>query len=148
MVTLSQTPSSDSDFKGWTGCQSEPAGKCKVTMSAAKVVKAKFDLKPKFKLTVEKSGTGTGTVTSSPAGIDCGGDCEEEYPEGDSGHVEPGAVLRLQIRRMDRGLHRDRRLQSDDERGEGRERGVRHHSEPPAPEGEQPPTEGTNAPVR
>ena len=38
--------------------------------------------KPKFKLTVTKSGTGTGTVTSSPAGINCGVDCDEEYDEG------------------------------------------------------------------
>jgi hypothetical protein len=83
VVTLSQTPSSNSNFKGWTGCQSEFEGKCSVTMSAAKEVKAKFDLKPKFKLTVTKSGTGVGTVTSSPGGIDCGGDCEEEYPEGE-----------------------------------------------------------------
>jgi hypothetical protein len=33
-------------------------------------------------LTVTKSGMGTGTVTSSPAGIDCGGDCSEGYPLG------------------------------------------------------------------
>lgn len=30
-------------------------------------------------LTVTKTGDGTGSVTSSPAGIDCGGDCEESY---------------------------------------------------------------------
>lgn len=30
-------------------------------------------------LNVNKSGTGTGTVTSSPAGIDCGSDCSEQY---------------------------------------------------------------------
>jgi hypothetical protein len=30
-------------------------------------------------LTVSKSGTGSGTVTSSPAGIDCGSDCSESY---------------------------------------------------------------------
>ncbi len=33
-------------------------------------------------LTVEKSGTGTGTVTSSPAGINCGADCNERYTSG------------------------------------------------------------------
>jgi hypothetical protein len=52
-------------------------------MSAAKVVKAKFEPKPKLKLAVTKSGAGSGTVTSSPGGINCGGDCEEEYPEGE-----------------------------------------------------------------
>ena len=33
-------------------------------------------------LTVTKSGTGSGTVTSSPAGINCGTDCSETYPTG------------------------------------------------------------------
>lgn len=32
-----------------------------------------------FALTVAKVGAGSGTVTSSPAGIDCGGDCFENY---------------------------------------------------------------------
>jgi hypothetical protein len=35
-----------------------------------------------FVLTVTKSGTGTGTVTSSPAGINCGSDCSEVYKSG------------------------------------------------------------------
>ena len=35
-----------------------------------------------FLLQVTKSGTGDGTVTSSPAGINCGADCEEDYIEG------------------------------------------------------------------
>ena len=33
-------------------------------------------------LTVMKGGTGTGTVTSVPAGIDCGADCSEQYTPG------------------------------------------------------------------
>ncbi|NPV82539.1 MAG: hypothetical protein HPY46_03005 [Candidatus Aminicenantes bacterium] len=32
-----------------------------------------------FNLTISKAGTGTGTVTSSPAGVDCGLDCSEAY---------------------------------------------------------------------
>jgi hypothetical protein len=32
-----------------------------------------------YQLNVSKSGTGNGTVTSSPAGIDCGSDCNEQY---------------------------------------------------------------------
>ena len=35
-----------------------------------------------YTLTVSKSGTGSGTVTSSPAGIDCGSGCNYDYPEG------------------------------------------------------------------
>ncbi|MCP4247278.1 MAG: hypothetical protein GY778_09550, partial [bacterium] len=37
---------------------------------------------PTYVLTVALSGSGSGTVTSSPAGIDCGSDCTEEYPSG------------------------------------------------------------------
>jgi hypothetical protein len=33
----------------------------------------------RFNLTVNTVGTGTGTVSSSPAGIDCGTDCSEDY---------------------------------------------------------------------
>jgi carbohydrate binding protein with CBM6 domain/List-Bact-rpt repeat protein len=35
-------------------------------------------------LTVTKAGTGSGTVTSSPAGINCGSDCSESYASGTS----------------------------------------------------------------
>ncbi len=88
LVTLSQVPTAGSKFAGWTGCTSEEAGKCKVTMSAAKSVEAKFDPVPKFKLTVTKSGSGTGTVTggstAEPSTINCGtgSGCEHEYEEG------------------------------------------------------------------
>jgi hypothetical protein len=34
-----------------------------------------------YSLTVTKTGTGSGTVTSDPAGIDCGSDCMEWFPK-------------------------------------------------------------------
>lgn len=34
-----------------------------------------------YRLTVTKSGSGSGTVTSAPAGITCGNDCTEDYAE-------------------------------------------------------------------
>ncbi len=37
----------------------------------------------KFSLTVSKSGTGTGTVASTPVGINCGSECEAEFEEGE-----------------------------------------------------------------
>ena len=37
---------------------------------------------PSSILSVVRNGTGTGTVTSDPAGIDCGADCEEDFAEG------------------------------------------------------------------
>ncbi len=39
---------------------------------------------PTYALTVSKSGTGSGTVTSSPAGINCGGTCSASYTSGTS----------------------------------------------------------------
>jgi Divergent InlB B-repeat domain len=43
------------------------------------------------RLTVAKAGTGTGTVTSAPGGIQCGADCSEDYPAGTQTtlHAEP-----------------------------------------------------------
>jgi len=35
-----------------------------------------------YRLTINKEGTGAGTVTSNPTGIDCGMDCTETYDEG------------------------------------------------------------------
>ncbi|MBK8638923.1 MAG: hypothetical protein IPN92_11850, partial [Chromatiaceae bacterium] len=37
---------------------------------------------PRSSLNVDKDGTGTGSVASSPAGIDCGSDCSERYVTG------------------------------------------------------------------
>ena len=35
-----------------------------------------------YDLTVTKAGTGSGTITSSPSGINCGADCSETYTDG------------------------------------------------------------------
>jgi preprotein translocase subunit YajC len=49
-------------------------------MNAAKSVTATFNPQAVgYTLTVLKSGTGIGSVTSSPAGINCGDDCSETY---------------------------------------------------------------------
>jgi uncharacterized repeat protein (TIGR02543 family) len=52
-------------------------------MSAAQSVTASFN-PVNYALTVSKTGTGSGTVTSSPAGISCGSDCSESYASGTS----------------------------------------------------------------
>lgn len=54
---------------------------------AASLGKAFYRVTNQFPLAVTKSGVGTGSVTSSPAGIDCGADCNENYP--------PGSVVTL-----------------------------------------------------
>ena len=50
-------------------------------MDAAQVTTATFTLNT-YPLTVAKSGTGSGVVSSVPAGIDCGADCTETYGAG------------------------------------------------------------------
>ncbi len=69
-VTLTATPGANATFAGWSGGCSGSAD-CIVTLTAATNVTATFDLSPIVDLTVSFAGTGTGTVTSSPAGIDC-----------------------------------------------------------------------------
>ena len=80
MVTLTPTASADSTFTGWSGACSG-TGPCTVTMDQARSVTATFALKPTHTLTVSKAGTGSGTVTSSPAGISCGATCSHAFPE-------------------------------------------------------------------
>ena len=51
--------------------------------SVAEMVLLPVDTTPRL-LTVSKSGSGNGAVTSNPGGIDCGGDCTEGYVSGTS----------------------------------------------------------------
>jgi hypothetical protein len=85
-VTLTATPKADSHFEGWYGCDEEPTvNTCKITIVEESFIEAEFNEIEKYPLTVEKAGTGTGSVTSSPAGINCGTACPEaeaEYLEG------------------------------------------------------------------
>lgn len=77
-VTLTASAATGSSFAGWSGGGCSGTGTCVVTMTAAFTVTATFNL-TQHTLVVSKAGTGGGTVTSSPAGINCGGDCSELY---------------------------------------------------------------------
>jgi hypothetical protein len=77
-VTLSATDGALSDFEGWS-VEGQPSacpgtGTCTVTMDADTTVHATFT-QTEENLTVVKEGAGSGTVTSNPAGIDCGATC-------------------------------------------------------------------------
>ena len=80
LVTLTATPEGDSDFVGWSGSCAGANPVTNVTMSAAKDCDAEFEFAViYYTLSVSTSGDGSGAVTSSPAGIDCGVDCNEDY---------------------------------------------------------------------
>jgi hypothetical protein len=80
-VALAAAPAAGSTFAGWSGDCDVEGG---VTVDADKTCTATFELIPaaSYTLTVVKAGTGSGTVTSTPAGINCGADCSEAYEEG------------------------------------------------------------------
>lgn len=78
-VTLTATPITGSVFAGWSGACTGTAS-CVVSMTAARTVSATFNTV--YTLSVAKSGTGTGTVSSSPAGISCGTTCSKSYTSG------------------------------------------------------------------
>ena len=81
-VTLTAVPGGSSTFTGWTGGGCTGTGGCTVTMNAATTVTATFGATANFGLTVSKTGSGTGTVTSSPAGISCGATCSANFNTG------------------------------------------------------------------
>ena len=70
IITLTATASTGSTFTGWSGSGCSGMGTCTVTMDATRSVTAIFTLYS-FALIITKSGGGSGTVTSSPPGIDC-----------------------------------------------------------------------------
>jgi hypothetical protein len=83
VVTLTATPAPHSRFVEWVGCKprkSEPQ-KCEVKMDEDHAASAEFEPIPQRTLAVARTGAGTGTVVSSPAGIDCGGSCEGQFDE-------------------------------------------------------------------
>ena len=81
-VTLTATPESGHYFAGWTGGGCSGTGTCIVTVTANNEVTATFSEPPppdNYTLVTLKSGTGTGYVSSSPSGIDCGATCSSAH---------------------------------------------------------------------
>ncbi len=78
-VTLTAVAASGSRFTGWSGACTG-TGTCSVTMDSNKSVTANFVLSRA--LTVAKTGTGAGTVSGDPVGVDCGSTCTASYDDG------------------------------------------------------------------
>ncbi len=80
IVTVQATPDAISDFSGWSGACAG-IGVCQITMDNNKQISALFT-KKYFNVSITKTGSGNGTVTSSPAGISCGSTCSANYEAG------------------------------------------------------------------
>ena len=100
-VTLSTFSPTGSTFAAWSGACSGQS--CSLTMDQDRTVTATFNLVPR-NLTVSGAGNGTGTVTSSPVGINCTltaavatGQCVVAFSHGTvvtlSATTAPGMVL-------------------------------------------------------
>lgn len=72
-VSLTATEAEGSRFSGWSGACRSTTPTCVVSMTQIRNVTATFD-RPQV-LTVLKGGSMTGSVTSSPVGIDCAAEC-------------------------------------------------------------------------
>ena len=98
VVVLAAQADAGSTFTGWSGGGCSGTGTCEVTMNAEITVTAAFNLiGSTHELSVEKSGSGSGTVTSNPVGISCGSDCTQAYSEGQSvtltAAADPGSIF-------------------------------------------------------
>ncbi|MCG6550840.1 MAG: hypothetical protein L7F77_00825, partial [Candidatus Magnetominusculus sp. LBB02] len=85
-ATLTAEPTDlSSTFDGWVGCDNTSGAKCTVRLVRPRSVQAVFGLSATdHKMIVSTSGTGTGTVTSSPTGIICGTNgtsCSSTFPD-------------------------------------------------------------------
>jgi hypothetical protein len=81
-VTLTGSASAGSTFAGWSSGGCSGTGTCQATMSGGQTVTATFNQIPSFMLSVAAAGTGLGTVTSSPSGINCGATCSASFQSG------------------------------------------------------------------
>jgi Divergent InlB B-repeat domain len=81
-ITLTENPGSGSVFVGWGGECSGTGSTCSFNKSdgSSVSVSATFDNPGPFDLTVNRSGTGSGSVSGS--GINCGGTCSVSLAKG------------------------------------------------------------------
>jgi PKD repeat protein len=79
-VTLTAIPDPSSVFTGWSG-DCSGTGACQITINQVRSVTANFVVK-QFDLTVSGQGSGSGQVTSSPAGIACPPVCQAGFDPG------------------------------------------------------------------
>lgn len=90
-VTLTAAASGEAALTRFEGaCTSVGSGPCTFTTAGSQTVRARFEGTGPS-VTVRKTGLGSATVVSSPAGIDCGGTCVSRF--GTSERVTLAATL-------------------------------------------------------
>ena len=82
-VSLEAVASEGAVFDGWTGDVATVQNPVSIALNGPRDVTAVFVAAPATKtVTVQRTGGGSGTVSSAPAGIDCGTACEASFDEG------------------------------------------------------------------
>ena len=82
-VKLTAAAKSGSKFADWSGGCSGTSTTCTISLKAATSVTATFNATASpIQLTVKSVGNGAGTVTSTPAGINCPQSCTASFPKG------------------------------------------------------------------
>jgi Leucine-rich repeat (LRR) protein len=80
-VTLSASALPGSAFAGWSGAGCSGTAACSVNMTVHNLVQAAFTLNG-YTLSINRTGSGAGKVSSSPTWLDCGSTCSVSLPYG------------------------------------------------------------------
>ena len=100
---MTATAAAGSRLAGWSGACAGAARTCVVTMAAARAVVAAFVEAPRtFALAVTTSGSGV--VTSAPAGIRCKPTCTASMPRGAKVALDRGRGEEVDVRPLDRRM--------------------------------------------
>ena len=83
-VTLTASAATGYSFAGWSGACSGSNASCTVSMTQARSVSATFAQNSVSNYTLSVSKSGSGSVASSPSGINCGTTCSASYVSGTS----------------------------------------------------------------
>ncbi|MES2946425.1 MAG: hypothetical protein V4772_26455 [Pseudomonadota bacterium] len=78
-ITLTASPATGQVFKSWGGDCAGATPTCTLTMQTGRTVTASFNALAPAAFTLGVSVTGSGSLRSQPAGIDCGSSCQAGF---------------------------------------------------------------------